>query len=184
MSEKVQQPKFTITETSVEDIEATLQMHYQSWLDTYVNEKLGVTEDWVKDRFKDKLSDEGIARRKEKLLAQKDDPNSASFVAKNEDGEVIGLATPRIDEEGRQRVGSLYVDKNYHGQGVGKALMHKILDWADPSQPLYLEVASYNERAKSFYKKWGFVEIADSEKFFDGKIPEIMMIRKGSNDEV
>lgn len=56
--------------------------------------------------------------------------------------------------------------------------MQKIIDWFDDSKPIVLGVVAYNERAKAFYAKWGFVEIPDSEVMFDGKIPEIMMTRK------
>lgn len=56
--------------------------------------------------------------------------------------------------------------------------MEKVIDWFDESKPIELGVAAYNERAKAFYRKWGFEEIVGSEQLFDGKIPEVKMIRK------
>ncbi|MNQ66715.1 hypothetical protein D3C85_812140 [compost metagenome] len=56
--------------------------------------------------------------------------------------------------------------------------MQKIIDWLDESKPIVLGVVAYNERAKAFYRKWGFVEIPGSEALFDNKIPEIMMSRE------
>ena len=95
-------------------------------------------------------------------------------------GKVIGSTTPYVDSEGRQHVGSLYVAKEWHGKGVGGALMQKVIDWSDDKKPIELGVASYNERAKAFYRKWGFVEVSDSETLFANKIPEIKMERKAS----
>lgn len=55
--------------------------------------------------------------------------------------------------------------------------MEKVIDWFDDSKPIELWVVAYNERAKAFYRKWGFEEVAGSEQLFDGKIPEVKMIR-------
>jgi GNAT superfamily N-acetyltransferase len=100
-------------------------------------------------------------------------------VAKDADGTIIGVTTPYIDENGIQHVGSLYTDKRWHGKGVGAKLMEKVIAWSDPTKPIELGVATYNERAKAFYRKWEFEEIPGSDMLFDDKIPEIKMIRKG-----
>lgn len=76
-------------------------------------------------------------------------------------------------------MGSLYVSKEFHGSGVSHELMQKVVDWFDDNKPIELGVALYNERAKTFYRKWGFEEVPDSESLFDGMIPEVKMIRKG-----
>lgn len=170
-----EQPQFTITELTAATIDEGNRMRLQSWLDTYANGEAGVTREWVEARNTDQMSDEKRARRLERLS----NPNSAGWVALDGGGNVIGMATPYVDEEGRQHVGSLYTDKSWHGQGVGGALMQKIIDWSDPEKPIELGVVTYNERAKAFYRKWGFEEIPGSETLFDDTIPEVMMIRKG-----
>jgi ribosomal protein S18 acetylase RimI-like enzyme len=73
----------------------------------------------------------------------------------------------------------MYVATAWHGKGVGSALMQEVIDWFDAKKPIELGVVAYNERAKAFYRKWGFEEVADSESLFDDKIPEIRMVRKG-----
>lgn len=168
-------PQFTITKLTAETIDEANEMRLQSWLDTYVNDEHGVTREWIKDRNKNQMSDEIRAKRLERFGA----PNRAGWIAQDNKGTVIGLTTPYIDDEGRQHVGSLYVDKDWHGKGVGGRLMQKVIDWFDDAKPIELGVVSYNERAKAFYRKWGFKEIPGSEKVFDNKIPEIMMVRKG-----
>ena len=166
---------FTITELTADLIEEGTHMRLASWVDTYVNDELGITREWIIERNKSQMSEEKRAYRLERLS----DPHTAGWVALDEESKVIGMATPYIDDEGRQHVGSLYVDKAWHGKGVGSALMQKIIDWCDPMKPIELGVATYNERAKAFYRKWGFKEITGSEALFDGKIPEVKMVRRG-----
>jgi GNAT superfamily N-acetyltransferase len=166
---------FTITRMQEDDVEAATKMRLQSWLDTYVNDAAGVSRAWIEERNQRQMSPERLAARKALL----DKPKTASFVAKNAEGEVIGGAWPYEDEQGVQHVGSLYVDKKWHGKGVGGALMQKIIQWSDPKKPIVLGVVTYNERAKAFYRKWGFEEIKGSDTLFDNTLPEIMMERKG-----
>lgn len=169
--------EFTITKLSADTIDAGNRIRLQSWLDTYVNDELGVTRECIESRNKTQMSDEMRAKRLERFA----DPNTMGWVAIDKSGTVIGMTTPFIDEEGHQHVGSLYVDKAWHGKGVGSALMQKVVDWFDPNVPIELGVVTYNERAKAFYRKWGFQEVPGSETLFADKIPEVKMIRKGIN---
>ena len=169
-----QHAQFTITELTADTIDAGNYMRLESWLATYVNEELGVTREWIEARNAEQMTDEKRAWRLKNL----DSPNSAGWVALDKSGKVVGMTNPYIDEDGCQQVGSLYVDKAWHGKGIGAALMQKVIDWFDPATPIELGVVAYNERAKTFYRKWGFEEVPDSEDLFDGKIPEIKMIRQ------
>lgn len=183
--EQESQPKFTIELMQPRDIDEATRMRLQSWLDTYVNEQAGVTREWIEARNYFQLSPERQAARKERFLKGVSDGLFAAWVARDPQGNIIGSTTPSVDADGTQRVGSLYVDKKWHGTGVGSALMRQVVEWMDPKKPIVLGVATYNERAKAFYKKWGFVEVEGSETLHDGKIPEIKMIRKGDEqDEV
>jgi len=167
--------RYRLFELTDKNIDEANEVRLASWLETYVNEDLGITREWIQERNQLQLSDDVKKKRLERLS----DPNFTGWVAADESGKVVGVATPYIDESGRQHVGSLYVDKAWHRKGVGGALMNKIIDWCDATKPIELGVATYNERAKAFYRKWGFEEIPNSEKLFANKIPEIMMLRKG-----
>lgn len=171
-------PQFTVEEMTDETAELATAVRLRSWLDTYVNEEVGVTRGWIEARNKEQLSPERVARRR----AQRGTADGTYWVAKEEAGSVIGVATAYRDDGGVQHLGSLYVDKHWHGKGVGGALMQKVLVWAESAKPIELGVVSYNERAKAFYRKWGFVEIPGSETLFDDKIPEVKMIRKGDKE--
>lgn len=181
--EQEPQPKFTIEAMQPEDLDEATAMRRKSWLDTYVNEEAGVTREWIEERNHFQLLPENKELRKERFVKGVAAGNFAAWVARDAQGKIIGSTTPSIDSDGTQHVGSLYVDKDWHGTGVGAALMQKVIDWADPKKPLVLGVATYNERAKAFYKKWGFVEVEGSETLHDGKIPEIKMIRKGDEQD-
>ncbi len=157
-----------------EDFVAANEVRLQSWLDTYVNDQFDVTRDWVESRNETQRSLKAVEHRRQLM----EDAVSAQWVAKDSSGVVIGVTGPYVTSSGVQRVGSLYVDRKYHGCGVGAALIQKVIDWHDPSKPIEIYVVSYNERAKAFYRKWGFEEIPNSEKLFADKIPEIRMIRK------
>lgn len=178
--EQFQKQEFTIEPLSEATLVESNEMRLQSWLDTYVNEHEGVSREWIEERNNRQRSPEAMQKRRERLTAS----NASGWIAKDSAGNVIGLTWPFVDEMGEQHVGSLYVDKAWHGKGVGGALMQKVIEWFDPAKPIVLGVVTYNERAKAFYRKWGFEEVSGSEDIFDGKIPEMKMIRKVSKVKI
>jgi len=169
----------SIYKMDVDDVESVGRMQMQLWIETYVNKEFGVTEEWVRSRWENRLKPEIILERKRKLAEDQKSAGKESFVAKNKEGKVIGVIGYSRDENDRQELGMIYVEKSYHGKGVADILMDKIIEWADPQKDIYVGVVVYNNRAKAFYEKWGFREIEGSDKLFDGKLPEIMMARKG-----
>lgn len=176
--EKLTDSGFTIESMTEETYDQANSVRRQSWLDTYVNDEAGVTREWIESLHAAADDPARQAERRARVL-QNDGRPSAAYVARTEDGTVIGETTSYRDAEGVQQVGSLYVDKNWQGRGVGSALMQKVLDWADSKEPIVLEVASYNEQAKAFYRKCGFEEVPSSERLHHGRIPVITMVRKG-----
>lgn len=180
--EKERAPEFTIEHMQLEDIEDATKMRLQSWLDTYVNDELGVTREWIEARNLRHLSDERIRSRRERYLKRIEQGTFAAWVARDNAGKIIGSTTPFTDDDGVQHLGSLYVEKSWQGKGMANELMQKVINWFDPAKDIELGVVAYNERAKAFYRKWGFVEVPGSEDLFDDKIPEVKMIRKGKKD--
>lgn len=173
--EKEPQPRWTIREMELDDGEATHELLKRLHQDTYENSELGVRREQLAERFDRRTPEERLERLKQRLVSD-DNQSYVAIVG----GELVGMVAPRIDEDGTRRVGALYVDKNLQGSGLAHELMQKALDWHDAERnDVYLRVVSYNERAKAFYRKWGFVEVPDSEGLFDGLIPEVKMVRKG-----
>lgn len=169
--------QFIIEPMQLDDIEAATAMRLNSWLDTYVNQDLGVTRQWIESRNRQKMAKSEVVLRRQSFISKSADDTAKSWIARDEKNLIIGEVRPYVDENGIQYIGSLYVDKKWHGKGVAGQLMQKAIDWLDASKPIELGVISYNDRAKAFYKKWGFKEVPNSETMFDDKIPEIKMIR-------
>lgn len=87
--------------------------------------------------------------------------NNYWIVAEVED-KVVGLISLMVHENPRKNhVGyiAIMVNSDFHGKGVGSALMDKIIDMADNElklKRLELSVFKENERALNLYKKFGF----------------------------
>jgi len=90
------------------------------------------------------------------------------FVAEIEQGgydtKVVGVASLMMSSRLRQRHSAgigIMVHKDYHGTGVGTALMEKLIDLADNwlcLVRLELDVLEGNEGALRFYRRLGFVQ--------------------------
>jgi ribosomal protein S18 acetylase RimI-like enzyme len=174
----MQTSQYTIRDATEADVSAIIAMLDQSWLDTYPNEAAGVTRKWIQELINRESMEEKIEKRRDVIRRCKGNPDALYQVAENGRGKIIGIIAP-FRNNTAQRVGAIYVDKAHQGTGLAKKLMDQIIAWADPHRPLDLEVASYNERAKAFYRKYGFKEIEDSGHIVHERIPAITMIRKG-----
>lgn len=89
-------------------------------------------------------------------------PNEHQFVAELE-GKAVGYIGLTQSRAGRKsHVGELFigVDSEYHGKGIGTALITKALDLADNwlfLERVELEVLETNPRAQALYERFGFV---------------------------
>jgi ribosomal protein S18 acetylase RimI-like enzyme len=79
----------------------------------------------------------------------------------------------------------LYVSKEWHGSGVGEALMQACIDKARQAgyRTLWLGVWEHNARARAFYRKWQFQEFGE-HIFQLGGDPQndILMAREIANN--
>ncbi|MCX6209604.1 MAG: GNAT family N-acetyltransferase [Bacteroidetes bacterium] len=68
----------------------------------------------------------------------------------------------------------LYVLKEFHGLGVAQQLMDFAFDFANKNKytVMWLGVWEYNERAKRFYAKNGFIDTCYSHPFPIGNTPQ------------
>lgn len=89
-------------------------------------------------------------------------PNDHHFVAEL-DGKVVGYVCLTQSRAARKsHVGEMYVgvDSEYHGKGIGTALISKALELADNwlfLERVELEVLENNPRAHALYERLGFV---------------------------
>ncbi|RKY76315.1 MAG: hypothetical protein DRH10_06010 [Deltaproteobacteria bacterium] len=84
------------------------------------------------------------------------------FVAE-EQGQVIGYITVRIDHESKIGwIPHMAVMPQYQGQGIGKRLLEKALEYMkdEEMELARIETLEQNEIGKKFYPKMGFREVA------------------------
>lgn len=87
------------------------------------------------------------------------DPRMVTFLDEV-DGELAAFAQLKLeDDPSRIELGRLYVDRAHHGRGIAHAMMQRCLDEAAAlgATTIWLGVWEHNERAKAFYRKYGFV---------------------------
>jgi len=170
---------YEIRPPRVDDSEAIIRMHAQSWLDSYPNEEEGISKEHIaKIVYEKMLSPTGMTRRQGYVQAYVDNPDAGTFYRLATVGpKVIGFVVGTKDTQ-NQSLDALYVDKQVYGTGVAQALFDAFLAWADPALPISVDVVRYNERAIGFYKKQGFKKIPGSDYTHHSGMPSIKMKRE------
>ena len=119
-----------------------------------LTEEQGISIEDIKDKLKDYLNFDSIEKRKKYL--ENIPENESMFIAK-ENNQVVGVCKiVRSDEENRLK--SIYILKNFQGKGIGSKLWNQAKLTFDENKPVYVALADYNEQAKKFYEKLGFVD--------------------------
>lgn len=173
--------EFDVRPMTPDDVPEMVAMYSQAWIDTYVSPEHGVQAEWVLERVATRSMPENLERLAH-IVAEQNPETGANWVAVA-GGRIVGMCRPYRDADGRVHVGALYVDRAWHGSGVASALMERIIEFAGAGQPIQLQVAVYNHRARAFYRKWDFADESGTESLYDGVIEEITMIRPGGAPE-
>jgi len=175
--EKIPSPEkpYLICEAQPEDAAGIAHVRKETWLATYPSEELGVTvEDVIS---KDLESEQEISNWKKAI----ENPASTRKVFVAKDNEVVIGYSQGKKGESHNECWGLYVLPTYHGKGIGRELMQKVVDWLGDEKPLELNVATISTSAIELYKSFGFVEVdepASSPQFASGAaLPSIKMIK-------
>ena len=104
----------------------------------------------------------------ETLAAEIENERVFFSVAKNEQGEVIGLVTAGRPSEEVVYIARLYVLPGHQRQGIGGKLLNACTATFPEVRTLRLEVEAQNEKGLSFYRKQGFIEISRKEEELEG----------------
>lgn len=174
--EKELKPQYEIRPATIDDVEAIRRMQAQSWRDTYRNDELGVTKEWLREVTESWLTPEAIEKSKE-FLAPAFTAEKHFYRVALMDGEVVGLLHLDTKSDGSKHLWGLYTAKKTHGTGVAQQLWVLAAEWIGDKK-CDLEVATYNERAKAFYRKCGFEDDPEPQELFKDKIPTMKMVRK------
>ena len=130
------------------------------------------SEDELKDVLERTKSEEAF---KQSILTGDD-----FLIAKNNHKMIgyVGLQNPDIEVKGRnptdkdQALKGIYVDKNYHRQGLGTKLMNEAFDHRRfrASENIYLCVWEKNKPAYDFYINYGFKKVGTCDVIADDKL--------------
>jgi ribosomal protein S18 acetylase RimI-like enzyme len=160
-------PIYAISQPSIDDAAELAAMHNQSWLDTYPNEQAGVSHEYIENMIAKRVSPAGIKKRQSFIQESYDNPDYFLRVAKSNNGVIVGFIDGRRKYD-HYELNGLYTKKSTYGTGLGRELWLTYLSWASQNKDkdIILTVATYNDRAKSFYTKIGLQVVNDSERFF------------------
>lgn len=175
--EREPKPQYEIREATIADVEPIRRMQAQSWRDSYRNDELGVTAEWLQTETDSWMTPDNLEKSREHLAKCFADETQFYRVALSGE-EVVGLLHLATNDDGSKQLEGLYTAKETHGTGLAQQLMTLADEWIG-GQAVDLEVASYNERAKAFYQKHGFEEVGETDELFRGKMPVLKMVRKG-----
>ncbi|MDF9279278.1 GNAT family N-acetyltransferase [Arthrobacter sp. EH-1B-1] len=154
------------------DVPSMAKVHVDTWRETY----RGLMSDAV-------LDDPALLSWREKFwTAALTDPNynrNVAAIASYEDNMIgIAMSGPSLDEaNGPQQLYLLYAYAEFHGSGVGQALLNAVID---PTAPATLWVADPNPRAQAFYRKNGYV--IDGAVRTDDDVRSVRMVRASKFD--
>ena len=136
-----------------------ITLRNETWLDTYPNAEIGITQEDLRNNFRplDESIDLMISRLYEGLH-QKRIYLYAIYKSK-----VAGFAIG-IKGDNTNEIEAVYIHPSVHSKGIGKEFMKNLLGWLGNDKDIVLGVASYNDKAISFYKKHGF-SVYDTGEF-------------------
>ncbi|MFZ2309997.1 MAG: GNAT family N-acetyltransferase [Patescibacteria group bacterium] len=166
-----------ISEAQPEDIKEVLEVQKITWLATYVNEEYNITSADIES--KDFNSPARIKSWQDRLLQ---DRKLSNFWVVKDHNKIAGFCIANRESD-KNKLVAIYVLPSYQGLGLGKQLIKQALAWCGDDKPIFLDVVTYNLKAKSFYEKFGFKEsgvtpLEDLASLSSGKtLPEIRMIR-------
>lgn len=168
-----------IVDATPQDFIGFREVQKISWLATYPNEELGITSQDIEERFDDSTK-EAKKTVEERKRAINTDPSLHTWVAKFH-GKIVGFCVTTKGKE--NHIQAIYILPEFQGKGIGKRFMQVSLTWLGDKEDVYVNTASYNQKAIDFYKSFGFVDTGEyvepSVIFKSGVIiPEMKMVKK------
>lgn len=141
------------------DLPQIFQLQRVTWLDTYPNTEHTISIEDIQSKFEN-LRLEEIKRWNSRYLTRINNVNTF-FILAFYDETVVGYCEANINSF-EHRIFGIYVLPEYQKMGTGSGLILQALDWLGTKKAIYVNVASYNERAIKFYQKHGFKKTGKS----------------------
>jgi len=182
MSETRSPHPFEIQQATSDDAVGIGLVHLQATVDTYPNEELGITAEWLTKTYTFLTDESGIDYRKGTVKEAETDPDHNLYqVCKDEQGKVVGFVHATKNQE-KSKLEALYLLQEARGTGVADEMIRLAIDFAG-NLPMELGVAQYNSRAIAFYERHGFRLMPSRGEFVNEIIPVVPMIRSAEEGE-
>jgi L-amino acid N-acyltransferase YncA len=143
-----------VRKATVEDVSGIAFVHVRSWQVTYRGH--------MPDEFLDGLD---IEKRTNMWRELTQDPDKIIFVAEDNESNIEGFSAlgPSRDPDADPKtaeVSAIYVHPEKWGKGIGRALLSTSLDQVRNREfhQVTLWVLEANQRARSFYESFGFIQ--------------------------
>ena len=103
------------------------------------------------------------------------------YFAARVDGHLVGYAgiarlgrTPPFEYE----IHTIGVDPAYQGNGIGRAMMTRLLEFAGTDSVVYLEVRTDNAPAIGLYRSFGFVTLGVRKRYYQSSGADAFTMRR------
>lgn len=143
-----------ILSATMQDVARIAELHAHSWQTTYSE----VLPMFPGEHVREPLQAAHAMLWRERLM-RADDPALRIWKACPDlaDGPLAGFVCALSGADGIL-LDNLHVAASWQNRGIGRALFHRVQDWAtalDPGAALYLWVLAPNVRARRFYERMG-----------------------------
>ena len=120
------------------------------------------------------------------LVAESAEPSGRHPIGYAVLRQVTDETPPSVTGPAPIELARLYVDRGWHGRGVGAALMRHVLDAARErgARTLWLGVWEQNAVARAFYARWGFGEVGEHDFLLGGDLQrDLLLARAVAKDD-
>lgn len=151
------------------------QINDFEWMEAFVTDAISETF-YKPDLSEDEIrSNQRIAQiAHSRLLRASAADNQMVFIAKS-GGALAGFIVLADLDSDIPELDWLIVARKFQGKGIAQALMNMVLLHVPRHKKIKLGVIHYNERAKSFYRKYGFKDTGETSG--NHLIPRTLMVR-------
>ncbi len=173
--------RFEITAARTEDVPEIADIMREGWLQSFVDERNGVTKEFIQSRFEGEIMDKRIAE----FAKQINEGPEKYLVARSPESKVVAYASFYTNDA--NFIDALFVRQAYQGT-LGLKLMLAVEQQLAPEKDTRLAVVATNDRAKGLYERVGFQE---EERFprtlktpaGERTVEMIQMIRKAKTEK-
>ena len=137
---------------TLSDVDVLCQIGAKTFIETYKEQN---TPENLQNYLAEKFN--------EKQISDEIQTPETVFLLVELNQETLGYAKMRVNlaenpDPKALEIERIYIDKTYHGQKYGAALIQKCMEVALQKgyQSLWLGVWEYNQKAMAFYERWGF----------------------------